>query len=56
LEISPQIEILSFEPEEVFYYPQGYCTGLEIKIRDRDGREYKLQVGSFTAMVRLERA
>ncbi len=55
LQLPESAEIVSFQPEEVRYYPQGYSSGLTVKIRDRGQREYRIAVGTFTALARVKK-
>jgi general secretion pathway protein H len=54
--IPEEADLVSCSPEEARYFPQGYATGLELLLRDRSERQYRVAVGSFTGLARAERA
>lgn len=48
------VDLLECRPESFRYFPQGYASGALLRLRDRRGRAYRLSVGAFTGLARLE--
>lgn len=51
-----QVDLLECRPVTFRYFPQGYASGAVLLLRDRREREYRLSVGAFTGLARLEPA
>lgn len=46
-------EVVSIDPEEVYYFPQGHSGGTVITLRSGGRRLYRIEVGSFTGLARI---
>ena len=47
------VTLVSCDPEEASYHPQGSAEQLTILLRDRSGRERRVTVGAFTGLARI---
>ena len=54
--VPAELALVSCRPERLSYFPQGSSTGLELRLRDRRGRERVVAVGAFTGLAAIAEA